>query len=182
LKGRGAFTEAHRGTLGVAGGVLVLLWILWPLMGCGYRHEADGYPADIRSVAVAVFENRSFYRDLEFDVTEALIKQIERDTPYKVVSGSIADSVLTGAVVRVRQDLVSRSEEGGVPQEVELRVVVNFDWTDGRTGQVLRSRQGLEATGRYIPVRRIGQPRELAEQEAAQRMAEAIVAAMRSDW
>jgi hypothetical protein len=159
----------------------MLLLALAALVSCGYKHEPL-YPADIQTVAVPIFENRSFYRGLEFDVTEAIIKQIERDTPYKVVSHSVADSVLTGAIVRVEQDLLSRSETGGLPQELEVRVVVNFDWADGRSGKVLRSRQGLAVVGRYIPVRRIGQPLEFAEHDASQILAEAVVAAMRSDW
>lgn len=149
--------------------------------GCGYRHQGL-YPADVRTLAVPIFENRSFYRGLEFDLTEALIKQIELDTPYKVVAESVADTILTGSIVRVEQDVLSRSEKGGVPQELELRVVVNFEWADARTGKILRSRQGLVAVGRYIPVRAIGQPLELAEHEAAQALAASIVAAMRDDW
>jgi hypothetical protein len=69
-----------------------------------------------------------------------------------------------------------------VPQEMELRLVVNFEWSDARTGRILRSRQGLMAVGRYIPVRKIGQPLELAQHEASQAMAASILAAMRSDW
>lgn len=158
-----------------------LLATIFAVAACGYRHEAL-YPVDVRTLAVPIFENRSFYRGIEFDLTEALIKQIELQTPYKVVAESGADTILAGSIVRVDQDVLSRSEEGGVPQELELRLVVNFEWSDARSGKILRSRQGLVAVGRYIPVRQVGQPLELAQHEAAQAMAASILAAMRSDW
>src|SRR5665213_243892 len=51
------------------------------LAGCGYTTKSV-FPPGIRTVAVPIFENRSFYRGAERDVTEALIKQIEMATPY----------------------------------------------------------------------------------------------------
>ena len=91
-----------------------------PAVGCGYAHRPT-FPQGIRTVAVPIFDNRSFYRGAERDVTEALIKQIELETPYKVVAPTGADTELSGSIVAINSGVLSRDTEGGVPQEEELR-------------------------------------------------------------
>jgi len=149
--------------------------------GCAYTREPV-YPADIRTVAVPIFENRSTYRDVQFDLTEALIKQIELRTPYKVVSPELADTVLRGSVVHVSQNVLSRRRAGGLPQELEMQITAHLEWTDVRSGNVLRSRRGLTATGRYIPATPVGQPLEFARHAAVEHLAQSIVDLMRDDW
>ena len=66
--------------------------------GCAaYRFGAASlYPPDIQTVYVPVFESNSFRRNLSEWLTEAVCKEIELKTPYKVVGTPQADSVLTG--------------------------------------------------------------------------------------
>ena len=42
--------------------------------GCGYSH-VPLFPQEYRTVSVPILENRTAYRDVEFDLTEALIKE-----------------------------------------------------------------------------------------------------------
>lgn len=161
--------------------LLILITGLLAPVGCGYTTR-ELYPADVRSVGVPIFANRSFYRGLERDVTEALIKEIELRTPYKVARTASTDTELTGTIVDVEQKLISRRRPGNLPQEIEVSVVVDWTWKNQRTGDVIRSRQGFESVGRYRPTQPIGDPFESAQHEAAQRLATDIVSAMRADW
>ncbi len=149
--------------------------------GCGYTHQAL-FPQDVRTVSVPIFQNHSFYQGLEFEVTEALMKQIERRTPYKVTSAHNADTILQGVITSVRQARLSRQRVGGVPQELEVRITVNYEWKDLRTGRMLRQRQGFEAVGRYIPTQPISETLAVGQHEAVIRLARQIVSAMASDW
>jgi hypothetical protein len=133
-------------------------------------------------VAVPLFENRSFYRDLERDVSEALIRELELRTPYKVVPVDRADTVLKGTITAVDQSRMSRRPDGGLPQEEELRIRVNFEWQDLRRAKLLRERRGFSAVGRYVPAIEVGEPYQLAAHRAAQDLARAIVAAMGESW
>ena len=151
------------------------------LGGCGYTHQAM-FPEDVGSVAVDIFANRTFYQGVEFDVTEAVIKEIELQTPYKVVPGDTADTALHATITRVQQHRLSRRRLGGLVQEMELQIRVNFEWQDLRTGKTLRQRRGLKSTGRYIPAVATGETFKTAQHEAAQRMARQIVAVMASQW
>ena len=68
--------------------------------GCvGYRIGTESlYPCNIHTVYVPVFESDSFRRYLGERLTEAVIKEIELKTPYKVTGDSEADSILSGRI------------------------------------------------------------------------------------
>src|SRR5262245_39169524 len=69
--------------------------------GCApYRMGVDSlYACKIRTVYVPVFESNSYRRNLGERLTEAVQKEIEQRTPYKVVGSPDADSVLTGRIM-----------------------------------------------------------------------------------
>ena len=146
--------------------------------GCGYSHKAL-YPQDVSTVNVKIFGNRTFYQGVEFDLTEAIIKEVELRTPYKAVSGGGGDRVLEGEVVSISQSSGSRSGEGGLIEELEVRVTVDFTWRDAHSGQILRERRGVSDVGHYKPATPVGEPFEVAQHEAVGRMASRIVATMR---
>jgi len=155
--------------------------LLTVVSGCGYSHSAL-YSSEYRSVSVSIFENRTFWRGVEFDLKEALVKEIELRTPYKVVDAEHADTALVGKIMHVEQDVLSRREDGGLPQELEWSMVVDFDWSNQRDGRVIRQRKGFTAVGRYVPAIEGGEQYQTAQHEAVQRMADAIVSAMGAGW
>jgi len=151
------------------------------LFGCGYT-TTELYDAQYTTVAVPNFGNRTFHQGIEFELREAVIKEIEQRTPYKVVgSPGAADTMLEGVILNIDTPLVSRTPDGGVPQEVEVTVTINFTWRDLRTGETLRGYQGFTATGQFVPDRRVGEFYQTAQHRAIQRLAEDIVSAMRED-
>ncbi|MFI4860804.1 MAG: LptE family protein [Phycisphaerales bacterium JB063] len=161
--------------------LLILLFAVSLLTGCGYSAK-ELYPTQYHTVAVPNFENRTFYQGVEFELREAIIKEIEQRTPYKVVrTEGAADTLLEGVVVTIDSDSVSRTDQGGVPQEIELTVTVDFTWRDLRTGQILRGYEGFAAAGQYVPLRGVGEFYQTAQHRAVQRLAEDIVSTMRDD-
>lgn len=149
--------------------------------GCGYS-STELYPTAYRTVAVPNFVNRSDTRAVEFNLREALIKEIEQRTPYKVVSGTgAADTQLTGTVTRVQRSLVSRGATAGLPQEIEVSVTVDFEWRDLQTGETVRGYNGLSSAGQFVPDRRVGEFGEDGTRLAVQRLAQDIVSRMRED-
>jgi len=166
---------------------LALASLLLTLAGCaadsgaGYTTEPL-FERDVRSVAVNILGNASFRRGVEFSLTEALIKEIETRTPYKVTRQGTADTIITGTIRGVDQGLLSRDADAGVPQEIQVTVTASFQWKDQRTGEVLRRRDGMAATGEYVPTRPAGEFYEVAEQRAVAEMARHMVDLMRSDW
>lgn len=66
---------------------------------------SDQYRKGIRTVAVNVFTRGTnvYRRDIEMRLTEAIVKHIELNTPYKVTSKARADTQLTGTIERISQ-------------------------------------------------------------------------------
>lgn len=151
------------------------------ISGCGYSHQPL-YDETYQSVSVPIFENRTFYRGVEFDLTEAIKKEIELRTPYKVVNGESGQTLLRGTIVSIRQNRLSREREAGVAQELEMSIVVDFEWQDQRTGETLVERRGLVAASSRVPAQPVAESQSLGEHQAVQRMADTVLAAMRSQW
>lgn len=150
-------------------------------LGCGYRH-GELYPAEVRAVALPIFDNRTFWRGVEFDLTEALAKEIELRTPYKIVRRGAADTTLTGTITDIQRRVASVRRVGGMPQELELTITVDFEWRSERSGDTLRKRQGFSAVGRQVAAQPVGEPYQSAQHQAVAMLAREIVSAMRADW
>ncbi len=163
--------------------------LLLALSGCGYNHgsgNAKGYQwqslyrSDVRTVAVPVFTTRSFDRGTEFNLSEAVVKQIEATTPYKVVPRSRADTILEGQVVDVLVSTLSTDPDSAIPQEQMLGLTIDFIWKDLRSGRILVERRGFEQTATYYPT--LGEGRFVGRQQAVERLALAIVQELQADW
>ena len=85
----------------MVGAVTLLVSLSLGAAGCaGYRFGADSlYPSDIQTVYVPMFQSDSYRRGLAEQLTEAVCKEIEKRTNYKVVNTPNADSVLSGRIL-----------------------------------------------------------------------------------
>lgn len=104
---------------------------LFLLTGCGYR-SGSLMPEGVERVAVDVFENDTFYREIEFTLTREIQRELRHRTSLQLVTRPRADAVLTGRIVDVFRptliettgDLVS---EQGVVVTVAARLVSTRD-------------------------------------------------------
>ncbi len=94
-----AARRGARSTLGRAGLIVSALAVVAALVsGCAYRFgNGTLYPPEIRTVHVPMFDSVSLRRGLGERLTEAVVRDIELKTPFKVVDSVGADSTLTGA-------------------------------------------------------------------------------------
>ncbi len=154
--------------------------------GCGYSADRQEHfrttnanKDPIRTVALDIFDSREFRRDLELQLTEALAKRIEAETPFKLAKKQYADTMLTGEVQDVRQGTLGRDFRDVRPRETAATLIVSFQWKDLRTGEILLDRPRFVQTVDYI--RPVGEDFYHAMQRASDRMAERIVEAMESE-
>lgn len=176
----------ERAVVKSAVGLLSVLSSGFLAVGCGYSSDraavfrtvnSDG--DQIRTVALDIFESREFRRGLELQLTEALAKHIEAQSPFKLAKKSRADSILTGQIQDVRQGTIGRDFEQVEPRQTAATVVATFQWKDLRTGEILVNRPRFVQTVDYI--RPVGEDFHHAMQRAMNRMAERIVEEMYSD-
>lgn len=173
----------------------------------GYTTRPN-YNMDIRTVYVPIFENRTFRRGIEFQVTQAVIREIEAKTPYKVVSNcDCADTELVGVIASMTKSILNANQLNEV-REAQTVLTVDVYWRDLRSGEVLSSPRvpngeellpvlppseppepaaqvkprprRVQAIGRFIP--ELGESITTAEQMMADRVAVQIVSMMEAPW
>ena len=143
---------------------------------------ASVWSDEIRTVSVALFTNATPNRNFEFEFTDALIKEIEARTPYKVTSTGRADTIVTGRIQRVEHTQLSKSRVTGLSEEVTVSVTIDLSWTDLRTGETLLELESFTANSLFVPSNPTREPIELAEFGVAQRLAHDVVTEMQTDW
>lgn len=152
--------------------------------GCG---EMEGYsseslfPEDVGSIYVQMFDNRSFRRGVEYELSDALAKRIEAETPYKIISSrDRADTVISGQIVQITESVLSSERQIGraLEKEVQLQAVVN--WKNLKTGELLINNKSVNASATYSEWQNQGF--SYASTLAANNLARRIVELMEKEW
>jgi len=168
----------------------------------GYTTRPN-YDTSIHTVRVPIFKNNTFYRGLEFDLTRAVVRDIESMTPFKVVSeGCPADTELSGKIVAFNKNILNRNQLNEV-REAETVLAVEVVWKDLRTGEIIskpRPKPGepippppppgapppppppvlVTSLGHFIP--ELGQTFTTAQQQNVDQLAVQIVSMMEVPW
>jgi len=162
---------------------------LLSLHGCArYRFGAASlYPPDIQTVYVPVFESNSFRRNLSEWLTEAVCKEIELKTPYKVVGSPKADSILTGKLISDTKRVIIE-DAYDFPREVEANIAVEVRWVN-RKGDLINPSGAVPLPGDLVTlsapgtqVAEFGQSLSTAQLQSIQSLSRQIVSLMESPW
>jgi hypothetical protein len=138
------------------------------------------YREDIHTVAVPVFTNRDFHRNVEFALTKAVISDIELMTPYKVVPPERADTILEGEIASIKAGMLSEDPNSVLPQEELYTITVNFTWKQISTGRILKEVRNFHESTTYYPT--LGEPQFDASQDGVERLAIAITHSLQAPW
>jgi hypothetical protein len=154
------------------------------LCGCaeisGYSNESL-FPQDVDSICLEMFDNQTFRRGTEYELSDALSKRIEVETPYKIVSSrDRADTVISGQIVSIAELALSTERETGrvLEKEVELKALVN--WKNLMTGELLIDNKSVSASASYSDYQQ--QDFTYASALAANKLARKIVELMETKW
>ena len=119
--------------------------------GCGYRLAGTGsfLPPNIKTIAIAPFENRTGRPEVEVRVTEAVAREMSRHGSLKVVSDkAAADAYLEGVVTDFRTSPVQFNAEGRATR-LESTVVLRASIRDLASGEILWSQANLLFRDQY---------------------------------
>ena len=151
--------------------------------GCSmvsYR-QSGLYNTRIKSVCLKMFDNRTFRRNIEYTLTDAIAKQISSRTPYRIVrKEGLADSVLSGQIVSVMESSISTDRPTGRPLEKAVHLSVVVTWKDLNSGQILIDNETIEMTSTYSDY--LNQTFDYATRVATNEMAGRIVEMMEIPW
>lgn len=147
--------------------------------GCGYSTESL-HRTGIRTVYVEMAQSREFRRGIEFELTEALRKQIDLCTPYKNAPREKADTILSAEVLEWREAAIGHDPWSNRPRENAATLAIRYRWQDMRTGKLLRERPRFVTTVDYVQP--VGENVANARLDAANKIARRIVDDMESAW
>jgi hypothetical protein len=132
-------------------------------------------------------QSESFRRYLGERLTEAVVKEIELRTPYKVVDSASADSVLNVRLVSESKRVLANNRFSE-PRDIETDFFIQTSWID-RRGDVIMSHDDIPAApllvnigqqANFVPEG--GQSLATAQQEAIEKLAQQIVGQMELAW
>jgi len=168
--------------------VVLTLIVLCP-SGCGDDPNV-GYttkplhPTNIKTVDVPIWTRGQFVyrRRVEYRVTEALKKQIELDTRYRIATKGRADTQLVGCIDLIEQRVLSFDPDTGLPREMEITFVVSFKWRDLGSGKLIKEYENVRVAGTYIPLDPLGEDFFQGSEDVINKLAKRVVEYMESDW
>jgi hypothetical protein len=160
----------------------VLLAVLTGCAGAKGWKAGSTLPTKYRSIAVPIFQNSTYDRQIGYQLTEALQKRLQQVSPYAIAGEGAADTMLRGKIVKVDIFQISQSLGTGLSEEMGYTLTVDWEWVDMRTGKPIAAQNGFASSGMVVASRPQAEPLDLAKYGAVQRLAEDIVANMQADW
>ena len=164
-----------------------ILFFLLLIQGCGYTHQAT-LPQNIKTIYVDTVKNKiptentyAYQPGLEIDITNAVIKGLQRDGNLKVVPREQADAVLQADLIGFEHEGLRFSSLESV-EEYRLYIVLNVVLKDNKTQQIIWQESNFSGDAEYVvtPVRSLG--RQEAAERAVSRLAKNVVDRIVEDW
>ncbi|MBC7835932.1 MAG: hypothetical protein H7Y88_12660 [Phycisphaerales bacterium] len=137
---------------------------------------------DIHTVHVPIFENTTFSRGIEVELSDAIVKEIQRSTPWRISTGERSSATLSGEITDSSMRTISVARDSGLVQELAVTITVDFEFIDNRTGKLIAGRKSFSASDTFVPALGVGDRMETGENATIQRLARDIVAELRSVW
>jgi hypothetical protein len=142
-------------------------WACLVLGACGYQ-TGSLLPEGVRSVAVMMTANDTFYRQDEFAYTRRLTQELVRKAKVVVRDANEADAILESRIVRLDRVPLVEGDRDELLEE-GFTGVVEVTLRDARTGRVIdsfevrRRAEGIRPRGETLDFERARLASELAE-------------------
>jgi uncharacterized protein (UPF0303 family) len=148
------------------------------ISGCGYSNKSL-ISRKINSIYIPIFENETFRKSLEFDLTNAVKNEIMSNTKLRIAKKDNADTILTGKIQKVTESMLSSNVEDNIV-EGRVTIYVDIKLVDRRTGRTLIEEKNVKQSAEYIVKR--GENIKTASQESLALLAETIVRHLEEKW
>lgn len=166
---------------------LLMFLSLALLAGCssdpsvGYANVSP-HDSDVRSVSIPIFNNITQQHGTETRLTQALMRRVQRSTPWRLSAGTAADTTLTGSIVAVELERMGQDRVTGLGNEMAVDIAVDFRWVDNRTGESIVARRNFRGSATFVPAQGVREPIEIGLQGAIEALADGIIAELRTEW
>ncbi len=158
--------------------LMCLMIVFAMISGCGYSTKSL-FDRNISSIYIPIFDNTTFRRDLEFDLTKAVKDEIMNRTSLRIVQKESADTILHGSIVDVKENVVTQNNVDDIV-ESRFTIYVDIKLVDRRTERTLYEESNLYNTAEFIVNR--GENINSVAKENIAILAETIVNHLEENW
>jgi hypothetical protein len=158
---------------------LLLLPVTILASGCGPYSFSGSASTHIKTIAVPVFEDRTAEFGVKERLSNAIIDEFTRDNTLKIADRRVADSVLLGTLLGVRESAGVYNQEESV-QEIRVTLLVQLKYEDLKKRKTVWEAQ-MSQFGSYSP-RAASSSRQSAIDEAIRKIANEVRNKTVSDW
>ncbi len=147
----------------------------------GWHFYAPFDTSEVKTVFVQ-FKSQTFRRDVQTQLSEAVLKEISLRTPYKIVgSPAQADSLLTGTIAYADKNLVVESANQPA-RELNATINVSVTWTHNPPTDIEKKQPPtiVAETINFVP--EVGETSLSAFNHVIQSISKQIVDMMEQPW
>lgn len=157
---------------------MILLLSLCLLSACAGYRSGSLFPRGARRIAVPIFENETFFRLIEVDLTRSIADELRSRPGIHVVSESEADIILEGVITNVDQRVLAITKRDR-PTESSATTSVRCKVIDAKTRRVIKE---FTEKKRIDFALATGEGLQTAQREAFFELARDIVYELEADW
>ena len=140
---------------------LPLLAFVLLISGCGYTARSL-LPSNIKTISIGNFKNdikvtaeqsnlrmyRGYRPGMEIDLTRAVITKFLQDGTLRIANESSADIILKAELIDYKRDALRYDSNNNV-EEYRIKLIVNMELTNGKTGNVMWTEKGFSGETTY---------------------------------
>ena len=149
--------------------------------GCGYSIRPP-FDKSFKTIYVPMFRTLTFRRDLNLQMTRAIIAEIERRTPYKVVGTPEGADVTLDGTVELADKNLTVENPNNLPRQLLAILAVNARVSDNRIANDKLDKPWTNFTETVAFYPELGETVQLAYQKAIASIASQIVGALELPW
>ena len=167
--------------------ILMLLFTLALPSGCASDATqgwtlSNAYNDKWSTIAIPIVKNLTYEREMGYLLTNALVREVENRTPWRITSPAEADTLLEVEITSVELQALSQSRLTKLNQENLVQLKTDWTWEDLSGNQTITSWDGMGSEGLFLSSNPLEEPIELGKLQAVENMARAIVDRMTAAW
>ncbi len=161
-------------------GVLIASVALLSLTGCLYSFAGGGLPPNIRTMAIATFDNQTANPEISKELYDVMHQELQRRLGVRDAPTDRADALVHGVIQSYDADVpvsFSANPQQAVTARRRLQITVEIEIIDQSNGHVLFENKSMREEADYA---------ERAEadgrHQAISKMVQKIVEGVQSNW
>ncbi|MDD2599969.1 MAG: LPS assembly lipoprotein LptE [Kiritimatiellae bacterium] len=163
--------------------IFLTLSALLMLAGCASYRFTSKVPAELRTIAVPVFENESDFPELDAIVTQYTLREFQREGTFKIKNTEDAAYKLIGCVTRITPRALSYNRNyNSRTSEYQHSVVVKISLIERSSGKILIDDMPVRARTSFLTQGDMLTGMQNASPRVARELAQSIVDTVLAQW